>query len=257
MTPEEARLILHCRRPHGQDDADPAIASAIAALQTDHAASAEHHASQSLDSALCEQLRRLPVPDALRGNILAGRRLTPRAARFRPLWIAAAAAAVLAIAGPALWKFLPWNQGQPVFASASLSDFRLAAADKLTKHDFRLDRMKSLDELKDRLKDKTPAAAENLCGGCQGGVLGCHIYDWQGRDVTLICFNAGDKGTVHLFTVDASALRGAPAGKVFETRDGWNTLAWACPSSGRIMLLAGEEARTTSASLSSLIAAGH
>ena len=38
MNAEEARLILQCRRPRGQDDHDPAISEALAFISDDSAA---------------------------------------------------------------------------------------------------------------------------------------------------------------------------------------------------------------------------
>jgi len=37
MNPEEAKLILQCRRPCGQDDHDPAVSEALALIQSDAA----------------------------------------------------------------------------------------------------------------------------------------------------------------------------------------------------------------------------
>lgn len=251
MNPEEARLILHCRRPLGQDDADPAIAEALAVLRADPAAAAEIEADTRFDTQFAACVRSLPVPSSLRGNILAGRRLSARPRRIHPAWLAAAAA--LAIAAPAAWKYWPAQNGRVVFASTTLSDFRQAAATKLTTHDFQLTPAASMDQLKVQLQHRTPAVPESLCH-CPGGMLGCDVFQWHGNEVTLICFDAGSAGAVHLFTVDASALKDGPSGPIYQTTGGWSTLAWHCPCSGKIMLLAGEEKRITGAELSKLIA---
>lgn len=250
MNPEEARLILHCRRPRGQDDADPAIAEAMTCVQNDPAATAELKANEAFDTLFSAQMRSLTVPASLRGNILAGRRLAVKPRRFSPVWLAAAAA--VAVAAPLAWKYWPSQNGQVVFASTTLSDFRFAAAQKLTSHDFRLKRAATMEQLKAHLQKKTPAVPESLCH-CPGGMLGCDVFEWNGNEVTLICFDAGDIGDVHLFTVDAGALKDGPRGPIYQTASGWKTLAWSCPCSGKVMLLAGEEKRVSEDDLNRLI----
>jgi hypothetical protein len=73
--------------------------------------------------------------------------------------------------------------------------------------------------------------------------VGCEIYEWRGREVTLICFNAGKAGTVHLFTVDASALEDRPGGAIYQPSNGWQTRAWV--EDGRLMVLAASEKDAT------------
>ena len=79
---------------------------------------------------------------------------------------------------------------------------------------------------------------DNLCHS-PAGPVGCAVFELHGRDVTLICFDAGKGGEVHLFTVDASALEHRPGGPIYEVKNGWRTCSWV--SGDRLLMLAGNE----------------
>lgn len=256
MNPEEAKLIAHCARPGGGDDErDDAIREALALLRTDPEAMEELRRHRALDLAVGAQLRAVEPPADLRRKILAGARLTrPRPWYQRPAWIAAAA--LLAVAGPLAVKFWPAGQA-PLFASISLSDFRTATTQLLNEGPS-LEKMGNMDVVREHIAGnsqiKSVPVPENLCH-CPGGAIGCAIFQISGQEVTLICFNAGSAGTVHLFTVDASALKEHPGGPIYSPVNGWHTLAWT--SGNKLLLLAGSETQSSSSDLQNLIVARH
>ena len=241
MNSEESRLILQCRRPCGRDDKDPIISEALAALSGDTALMAAMKREAALDSVISERLRSVEPPADLRRRILIGAKVS-RPVRWwqRPVWLAAAAA--IAIMVPLTAKYWPGAvTGGPVFALITLAEFRAATTQKLQEGP-KLQQRGNIDEVRTHLagrsKGKPVPVPENLCR-CPGGAIGCEIFEWRGREVTLICFDAGKSGTVHLFTVDASALEDRPGGPIYQPSNGWQTRAWV--NDGRLMVLAASE----------------
>lgn len=250
MNPEEAILILQCRRPRGQDDHDPAISEALALINNDTAAMERLRGEEALDALIGERLRSVPAPADLRRKILVGAKVSrPRPLWQRPAWIAAAA--VLAIAFPIMLKYWPRTANGPIVASLTLSDFREATTQKLNDGHSNFKPMASFEEVKSHLDIHCrPGFCQAVPDGlshCPGGTIGCEIFEWHGRKVTLICFDAGKAGTVHLFTVDASALADGPGGPNYKPENGWQTRAWI--ENGHLMILAGNQKQATAQDL--------
>ncbi len=250
MNAEEAKLIAQCRRPCGRDDSDPVISEALECLRGDEALMAFVAKESELDAAIAGCLRSCEPPADLRQKILLGARVA-RVPRWyqRPVWLAAAAA--VAVALPLAVKFWPGSQA-PIFASISLSDFQIATTKKLNDGP-KLQRMGNIDEVREHIaghsKMKSVPVPESLCH-CPGGAVGCEVFYWNGQEVTLICFNAGRTGTVHLFTVDASALDFRPHDPVYSPVNGWHTRTWI--NGGKLLMLAGSEKQATAKDLEAL-----
>jgi len=97
MNPQEARLILQCRRARGQDDALPAMAEAWQTLQDFPDLKKELGEDAAFDALIGEKLRAFPVPSALRSSILAGARITPQIPWWRRRLTVFSAAALIAV----------------------------------------------------------------------------------------------------------------------------------------------------------------
>ena len=250
MNAEEANLILQCRRARGQDDHDSAIREALAFISGDAAAMELLRREAELDALTGERLRSVEPPADLRRKILVGAKVSrPRPAWHRPAWIAAAAA--LAAAIPVALHYSATAPNGPVFAAITLSDFRAATTQKLNTGHSNFKPMANFEEVRAHLDTHCrpgfcEAVPDNLCH-CPGGTVGCEIFEWKGREVTLICFNAGKTGTVHLFTVDASALQDGPGGPIYKPENGWQTRAWI--EGGHLLILAGSEKQATAQDL--------
>jgi hypothetical protein len=254
MNAEEARLILQCRRPCGRDDHDAAIREALDYAASDPAFMESVQQEAALDAAICNCVRNIEPPPDLKQKILVGLKVT-RVRRWwqRPGWLGVAAC--VAVAAPLTVRFWPENTPAPtpVFASIfTLPDFRGATMQKLNAGPD-VKSMASMDDVRTYLAMNSchcSAVPENLCT-CPGGPVGCAVFEWNGQNVTLICFDAGKIGEVHLFTVDASALKDRPGGPIYEVTNGWRTCSWI--SGDRLLLLAGSEKAATHADLEALI----
>jgi hypothetical protein len=253
MNAEEANLILLCRRSNGRDDHDAAIREALTLVSGDEGAMERVRREESLDAAIGERLRSVEPPADLLRKILVGRKVNrPKHWWQRPAWLAVAAA--LAVSAPVAVKY--WPGSATGFAAITLSEFRTATTQKLNTGP-RIRPLSTINDVKAHLAEHSLAGyvpvPDNLCH-CPGGTVGCEIFEWRGREVTLICFNAGKAGTVHLFTVDASALEDTPGGAIYQPTNGWQTRTWI--KDGRLMVLAGSEKNATRDDLEVLVREG-
>lgn len=241
MNTEEANLILQCRRPHGQDDHDAAISEALSFAANDAGLSESLRHESALDAVIGERLRSVEPPADLRRKIHIGAKVSRvRHWWLRPAWLAVAAG--VAVAFPLTLRFWPAaGPNTPVFASITLPDFRTVTTQRLNEGPD-ITRLATMEEVEAHLaansKVKQLPVPDTLCH-CPRGTVGCAVFEWKGREVTLICFDAGKPGVVHLFTVDASALADRPGGPLYETINGWQTCTWI--SGDRLMMLAGCE----------------
>ena len=73
--------------------------------------------------------------------------------------------------------------------------------------------------------------------------MGCQVLEWNGAQVTLVCFDTGDGQLAHLLVVDRSAFPdlGELSEPVMESVAGRTTASWV--SKDRVYLLAGKGER--------------
>ena len=255
MNAEEARLILQCRRPCGRDDNDAAIREALEFAAGDPAFMESLQREAAVDTAICQCLRSIAPPADLKQKILVGFKVT-RVRHWwqRPAWLGMAACVAVgsSLAAMKYWPVSP-RTAQPIFASVfTLPDFRGATTQKLNAGPD-VKGMATMDDVRAYLAQNSCECSwvpEGLCV-CPGGPVGCSVFEWNGQNVTLICFDAGKIGEVHLFTVDASALKDRPGGPIYEVANGWRTCSWM--SGDRLLMLAGSEKAAKPEDLEALI----
>ncbi|MES2468163.1 MAG: hypothetical protein V4675_12725 [Verrucomicrobiota bacterium] len=249
MNPEEARLILQCRRPQGQDDALPAMAEAMEVLATLPEAQAALESDAALDALIGAKLRRFAVPAQLRHSILTGARITPRLAWWRRRHFILSAAAVLAVGWSiTLFKsqlYSPDSGTGQAVPSGSLAEFREAATIKISGGEIHLNKVSSrLGELQAYLASRPQGRPVSLPEGLTTlPTHGCEVFEWQGHEVTLICFETAEAGIAHLFTIDADALPADLSTPLPASVHGWETLTW--KQDGKVMLLTAQTSPAT------------
>jgi hypothetical protein len=205
MNIQEAKLILGACRPRGQDAADPRVQEALELANRDPELAAWQARECRLNAALGGKVREQSRPPAdLKAAILAATRMARPVPWYQqPAWITAMAAMLIG-ALVLLALVLPKKGG------AEFARFQTEMADVLSSKDFHLDHATpSASEARQWLADRRvdfvlPAKLEAQ------PTHGCRVLDWQGHRVSLVCFELAGGETVHLFTVDRSALRDAP-----------------------------------------------
>jgi hypothetical protein len=222
MKHEELKFILGAYRPGGRGTGDPAVAEALAQVERDPQLRRWFERDQAFGSAVTEKLRAVAPPPGLRDAILAGARLGQKLPWWRrqaTLAMAAAAAVMIALT-PFFWRFT-----RPA-ASKTLPEFALNFAGRgfigLQERGSDVQKLQAwLATRHAPLPAKIPTELAELRG------LGCRTVDFQGKNISLICFEQGHE--FHLFV----ARRGdfptlvASAQPQFRTgRAGWAAAAW-------------------------------
>ncbi len=243
MNPQEARLILQCRRARGQDDSLPAMAEARQTIENLPDLIKELEDDAAFDALIGEKLRSITVPSALRSSILAGARITPQIPWWRRRLTVFSAAALLAIGVSSLLVkpqlFPSGHEIAKTQANAGLTEFRDATTKKVNNGGIHFSKASGdFSELQTYLASHSTSHAEKISSSLSPlPTHGCEIFQWQGHQVTLVCFETQDAGTVHLFTINASDLPADLSAPLLASVNGWETITW--KQDGKIMQLIG------------------
>jgi hypothetical protein len=177
-----------------------------------------------------DELARVPVPTALRDQILARRKFV-RVSNWRraaPLLAIAAAVALIAV-GSSSW-LRPKEDLTIAGFRSRMSGFAIReySMDWLTN---------DLSVLKQRLAEKGTPAQFTLPGALAAVPLkGGKSFTWQGKPVSMVCFNWSPTEILYLFVLgetlaDPNALQSRPVKSL-------NTITW--EADGKTFLLAGQ-----------------
>ncbi len=208
MNNAEARFLLNAYRPGGHDANDGAMSAALTQAKADPALGAWLARSQAHDGAVAAKLREIAPPAGLREAILAGSRASgqvrPPPSRprwWRPVWLAAAAAAVALLGGVTWWRL-------PV-GGATLDEF---AVNVVARGILLQQRGADVGELKSWLAERGGPLPEVLPAKfTELRALGCRTLEFRGRDVSLVCFERGGK-KFHVFVARRDDFLDTPAG---------------------------------------------
>lgn len=247
MNSSEAKFILEAYRPGGGDACDPEMAKALEVAGTDSELAQWFEASHAFDEQVADSLRSIPIPDDLRENILAGRRVTVssgRGPRWQPFAWAAALVVVFGIVAfwvvnPAAHEFAEYRKFMIEAAATNVGPLDLYSNDPAELREFLEKNSAHADFL-------NPTALETL------DPIGCRVLEWNDRKVSLICFGDAHGRMFHLFVIDRDAFDSsmvADAAKPEVTNRGaWSAVSWV--SRSKAYLLAGN---TDLASLQKLL----
>ena len=205
MNNTEAKFILNAYRPSGGDAAEPAMADALAQARNDPALGTWFAREQAHGAAMAAKLREIAPPAGLRVAILTGGRMSrgvsevPRRRWWaQPAWLAVAAAAALLLAAGAWWRLAP-ARGD-TFENFAVNF--VARGFLLSKRSADLSELKSwLSEQHGPLPGALPVRFAEL------RALGCRKLNYQGRDVSLVCFERGGK-EFHVFVAAREDIPG-------------------------------------------------
>lgn len=210
MTNIEAKFVLSAYRANGSDAQDPAMKEALQQAQQDPAVGAWFERECAHAAAVSVRLREVAPPAGLREAILAGVRAGQGAAPQRkatwqrPLLLAAAASVAVLLTALAWWRFSPVR-------GANLDDFAL----NFVAHGFVLaERSADVGQLKTWLAaHRSPLPAELPASFDRLRALGCRNLKFEGRDVSLVCFESGGK-EYHVFVARRDDFPGRGADRI-------------------------------------------
>jgi len=207
MTRQEAKEILLLYRPD-TDRNDPDFAPALEHLRNDPELKRWFEQHCATQNAVFDSFEHISVPEGLKEQILSERKAHVnlggrRAARL----LVAAAVAVLLLIGLVMFYSKPPK-------AIDFSTFRLRMAGKVLRDYPKMDlETADLGQIRQYLAQHggqadyvLPAGLEKTRG------TGCAIFDWQGKRISMLCFNSGKNSNpkapdLFLFIVDRSAVQ--------------------------------------------------
>jgi hypothetical protein len=221
MNDAQIKFLLGACRPGGRDAADPALADALRQAEADPKLREWVQRDQAFGTAVTERLRTVAPPAALREAILAGARLAtviPWWRRRATIALAAGVALLLSLTPVAIRLARP-------SASADLPEFAMNFAGRgfIGLQELSPD----VEKLKVWLANRNaPLPAKIPTELARLESLGCRTVDFQGKNISIICFEQGRE--FHLFVARRADFPGllAAAEPRFKARRGWASAAW-------------------------------
>ncbi len=231
----ELRLHLSARRPHGQDDTDPAIAAALARAAADEKFAAWAEAEKQSDASLADKLRSVQPPPGLRETILAGARVGRRSwwewfnakafGSFRNSELVAIAAMVMILAVAVGSKYFLGETPKTWQAAAALEVARIESSEVALINPT----ADKLPLVRDWINQQTCPEPGSLPKRLAAlGIVGCTKSQWKGIPMSIVCFDAGNDREVHLVTIGRRQLPEAPPENVpvYKSINGYATASW-------------------------------
>jgi hypothetical protein len=212
----DPRLILSARRPDGDDDADPEIAAAISAAQSDPKIAEWSEKQTAVDRRISGALRSVQPPAGLRDRILTGAKVSRKRDAGSEGWfekkvwgffgrgeLAAVALVIVLLATAVIYNRVtdkpderPWQ----VFAVAKAAQLESGAETLEHKDAF-------LQTTVEWMREQACPAPYMLPEGLQSlGLFGCSTMKWNGKQIGIVCFKLGAEHEVHLVCIDAKDI---------------------------------------------------
>lgn len=233
MNNQEAKLILQAYRPNGQDASEPFFTEALEQARRDPELQKWFAEEMVLNARTQSRLETaIPVPAALKSELLALRKtVRPAPWWFQPMKLAAAVVAIALLgAGLLLMTKRP----------AQLESFRETMAQRSADmQDHVVFESHDIAKIQQWLQGHNIATNFALPASLQGGTpQGCRLVDWNGHKATMICFMLNGQH-MDLFVIDRNGLPGFPENGApqFAQAGGLMTAMWA--NGGKVYLLTG------------------
>ncbi len=239
MDSREAQFVLHAYRPGGQDARDPQFSEALAQARRDPALEQWFSDSIAFDRDIADKLRAIEAPAGLRESILAGGKVSHPSRWRRPLvrWSIAAALMVATIAG-SLVLLRTWARPSEAWHTAALTQISELVEGKAKFNATSPNANELVAWLRTNrapTANKLPASLEKLAS------LGCKTFYWHGQPFSVICFQRGDGGLIHLVaTKPSEAFKAAGTIEPQLMQEGrWATATWRADDTVYMLALEG------------------
>ncbi len=203
MNSEEAKKVLLACRPEAGDRNDPEVCAATADAESDPALKVWWLNQQQIHAALRARAREIPIPAGLKAEILAGHKID-----VSPWWRSVAIPMAIAAALVVLLAILSWR---PLSEPTNFAHYR----DRMVRtviREYRMDITTGVEsDIRSFLKAneghpdyRVPNAMNEVPH------FGVGRLTWQGRPVSMICFERQPRVLMYLFVIDQSAFDRSP-----------------------------------------------
>ena len=205
MNSLEAKKTLLAWRPGHGDLRDPQVAEALELARREPPLQQWLEKHTAFQRSVQQCFQQIPVPADLRDQILARvRNSKPVQPWQRPAWLAAAAAIVFLL-GLAVWWFrpVPADSFQTFRDRTVRGVQRVYPAMGIVTND--------MAQIRQYLSTNHAPSDYVLSPGlARLPATGAGLLSWQGQPVSMVCLDSGDQGTLFLFVLDRSAVKGGP-----------------------------------------------
>ena len=241
MTNEEAKFILSAYRSNGQDASDPVMAEALEQASRDPELAAWFRNERAVDTIISKALQEVTVPSELKATILAGHRMMAPARKSKRPWKTLLRLAAIMVVFVGALAFIL----QPSPSEDRIGQYRAEMTHLLATKAAPLDfHGRSLSDIRRWLAGAGVEDSFKISHTLSSQpTMGCQILEWNGAQVTLICFDTRDGQLAHLLVIDRAVfpqLEDLPSTEVVQ-EEGWTTATWT--AEGRLYVLAGKGRR--------------
>lgn len=244
MTNQEAKEILKLYRPGSADATDPAFTEALALCERDVELKNwfEHHCA--LFAALRAKFRQINVPEGLKEQIVAERRVHTTPVWQRAVLVVGALAAALLVTFQIQQH---WRPSEPV-KFADYCNFMESVALRGYSMD---NNSTSLDQIRTFLSQKQAVADYVLPADLEKNAkpVGCVATTWQGKNVSMICFQSGrplaanQQSDLWLFISDETIAKDSPKKNTptYKNENGVVTASWTVGNRTYVLAAQGDQ----------------
>lgn len=236
MDDAELQLRLSACRPNGQDNDDPLLREALERLPVRPDLMEQFVQDQAFDRKMCHCLGGVPVPENLKGEILAAAKVSQTIPRWQRLpWLAAAAAVLLT--GLAL-SLYPTHAASPTLAQFETEIVDMF--DSMKNQGFGLDHVTGEIANVSAWLGTQGAPRPAVIKPCtkEARPFGCRTVNWRGQKVAMVCYGRGDQ-EAHLFVLPKDSLKDCPTLLVpdgVQRVEGYPVVSWSCRKYVYVML---------------------
>jgi hypothetical protein len=206
---DEAKEVLLLYRPGTTDTADPQLAAALELARTDPELGRWFEEHRAFQKAMSAKFRQIEVPAHLKSSLLirgtAPVQLpAPRAWWRSPVWLTAAAAALVLLAVVGFW---PKPQAQDRFAN-----YKARMVTEAQRAEYRMDLVTNdMRQVRQLMANGGAPADYDVPQGLEHLQLtGGALLTWRSQPVAMVCFDRGDKQMLFLFVMKRSAVKDPP-----------------------------------------------
>jgi len=244
MTNNQAKEILQLYRPGTADAVDPAFTDALELCEHEPELKKWFGNHCALYAALRSKFKQIAVPEGLKEQIIAERRV-----HTTPMWqkaviLAGAVAAVVMVAFKLMQPGAPPERHDFAAYRDNMSSMAAGAYAMETN-------LTDLDQIRQFLAQKNAIAdyvvPDNLKANAK--VVGCVETTWQGKKVSMICFQSGRPprpgfpSDLWLFVSDRTIAKDAPVASnpTLEAANGMATASWTVGNRTYLLAAQGDE----------------